>query len=80
MEKLFERLGTENNLFNSFVSKEEMELYLEIQTLIRNVTDGDLQRIEEQIDIVQADEEYIRIGKTEFVLGKRGTRNTKIWQ
>ena len=49
LEKLFERLGTENN---SFVSKEEMELYLEIQTLIRNVTDGDLQRIEEQIDIV----------------------------
>ena len=52
LEKLFERLGTENNLFNSFVSKEEMELYLGIQTLIRNVTDGDLQRIEEQIDIV----------------------------
>lgn len=52
LKKLFERLGTENNLFNSFVSKEEMELYLEIQTLIRNVTDGDLQRIEEQIDIV----------------------------
>lgn len=52
LEKLFERLGTKNNLFNSFVSKEEMELYLEIQTLIRNVTDGDLQRIEEQIDIV----------------------------
>lgn len=53
LEKLFERLGTENNLFNSFVSKEEMELYLEIQTLIRNVTDGDLHRIEEQIDIVE---------------------------
>ena len=52
LEKLFERLGTENNLFNSFVSREEMELYIEIQTLIRNVTDGDLQRIEEQIDIV----------------------------
>ena len=30
-----------------------MELYLEIQTLIRNVTDGDLHRIEEQIDIVE---------------------------
>ena len=53
LEKLFERLGTENNLFNSFVSKEEMELYLEIQTLIRNVTDGDLHRIEEQIGIVE---------------------------
>ena len=25
LEKLFERLGTENNLFNSFVSREEME-------------------------------------------------------
>ena len=53
LEKLFERLGTENNLFNSFVSREEMELYIAIQTLIRNVTDGDLHRIEEQIDIVE---------------------------
>lgn len=53
LEKLFERLGTENNLFNTFVSREEMELYLAIQTLIRNVTDGDLQKIEEQIDIVE---------------------------
>ena len=53
LEKLFERLGTENNLFNSFVSKEEMELYFVTQTLIRNVTDGDLHRIEEQIDIVE---------------------------
>lgn len=53
LEKLFGRLGTENNLFNSFVSREEMELYIAIQTLIRNVTDGDLHRIEEQIDIVE---------------------------
>ena len=53
LEKLFERLGTENNLFNSFVSREEMKLYTEIQTLIRNVTDGDLAKIEEQIDIVE---------------------------
>lgn len=53
LEKLFERLGTENNLFNTFVSREEMELYLAIQTLIRNVTDGDVPKIEEQIDIVE---------------------------
>ena len=53
LEKLFERLGTENNLFNSFVSREEMELYIAIQTLIRNVTDGDLHRIEEQIAAVE---------------------------
>ena len=53
LEKLFERLGTENNLFNSFVSREEMELYIAIQTLIRNVTDGDLHRTEEQIARVE---------------------------
>ena len=28
LEKLFERLGTENNLFNTFVNREEMELYM----------------------------------------------------
>ena len=48
LEKLFERLGTENNLFNSFVSREEMELYSAIQTLIRNVTDAEIDKIEEQ--------------------------------
>lgn len=53
LEKLFERLGTENNLFNSFVSREEMELYIEIQTLIRNVTDEDIEKIEEQINVVE---------------------------
>ena len=37
LEKLFERLGTENNLFNSFVSREDMELYSAIQELIRNI-------------------------------------------
>lgn len=39
LEKLFERLGTENNLFNSFVSREEMELYSAIQSLIRDIND-----------------------------------------
>lgn len=53
MEKLFERLGTENNLFNSFVSREEMELYSEIQTLIRDITDEDVARLEKQIDVVE---------------------------
>lgn len=53
LEKLFERLGTENNLFNSFVSREEMELYSEIQTLIRDITDEDVARLEKQIDVVE---------------------------
>ena len=45
MEKLFERLGTENNLFNSFVSREEMELYSAIQSLIRDITDEDVEKL-----------------------------------
>ncbi len=53
LEKLFERLGTENNLFDSFVSREEMELYSEIQTLIRDITDEDITRLERQIAIVE---------------------------
>lgn len=54
LEKLFERLGTENNLFNSFVSREEMELYSAIQELIRNITDKDVHKIEEQVDVVES--------------------------
>lgn len=53
LEKLFERLGTENNLFNSFVSREEMELYSAIQELIRNVTDAEIDKIHKQILIVE---------------------------
>ena len=53
LEKLFERLGTENNLFNSFVSREEMELYSAIQELVRNITDDDVVKIEKQIDVVE---------------------------
>lgn len=53
LEKLFERLGTENNLFNSFVSREDMELYSAIQELIRNITDDDVAKIEAQIEVVE---------------------------
>lgn len=53
LEKLFERLGTENNLFNSFVSREEMELYAAIQELIRNVTDAEIDKIHKQILVVK---------------------------
>lgn len=53
LEKLFERLGTENNLFDSFVSREEMELYSAIQELVRNITDDDVVKIEKQIEVVE---------------------------
>lgn len=49
LEKLLERMGTENNLFNVFVSREEMELYKTVQTITRNITDGDIVELEGQI-------------------------------
>ena len=71
LEKLFERLGTENNLFNSFVSKEEMELYSAIQTLIRNVTDAEIDKIEEMtLDAVQK-------GCRKFIIGIGGSATTE---
>lgn len=83
LEKLFERLGTESDLFNSFVSKEEMELYTEIHTLIRNVTDSDVEKIEEQIGIVErlikSDEELenqcILFAKSKLFFKKYGDSN-----
>lgn len=53
LEKLLERLGVENNLFHVFVSREEMELYETIQTMIRNITDGELDELEKQIKRVE---------------------------
>ena len=50
LEKLLERLGVENNLFNVFVSREEMELYEAVQSMIRNATDGKLAELEQQIE------------------------------
>lgn len=49
LEKLLERLGIENTLFNVFVSREEMELYETVQNTIRNITDGDIENLEQQI-------------------------------
>lgn len=75
LEKLFERLGTENNLFNSFVSREEMELYSAIQTLIRNVTDAEIDKIEEQVVLVEKltkdsyglESQYVLFAKGELI-------------
>lgn len=53
LEKLLERLGTENDLFNMFVSREEMELYETVQTMVRDITDGNLVELELQIDKVE---------------------------
>lgn len=49
LEKLLERMGTENNLFNVFVSREELELYETVQTITRNITDGNLDELESQV-------------------------------
>lgn len=74
LEKLFERLGTENNLFNSFVSREEMELYSAIQTLIRNVTDAEIEKIEEKTGIMQRTQINRKRISTKWTMRIRETR------
>ena len=71
LEKLFERLGTENNLFNSFVSREEMELYSAIQSLIRDITDEDVAKLEEHISIVEISNKRFGIRTSMFIFCKR---------
>lgn len=43
LDKLMERLGMENSVFNVFVSKEEMELYERVQEMVRNMADGNFE-------------------------------------
>lgn len=78
MEKLFERLGTENNLFNSFVSREEMELYSAIQELIRNITDDDVAKIEAQIEVVERlAVKFVRVGASMLIFCQGRTCKTE---
>ena len=46
LDKLMERLGMENSVFNIFVSKEEMELYECVQEMVRNIADGNFEEFE----------------------------------
>lgn len=50
LDKLLERLGMENNVFNNFVNKDEMEFYEAMQLMSRNITDGDVKELEKQIE------------------------------
>lgn len=49
LDKLMERLGYENSVFDMFVSKEDMELYETVQEMVRNIADGDYDELEIQI-------------------------------
>lgn len=75
LEKLLERLGAENNLFNAFVSREEMELYETVQTVTRNITDGDIDGLEKQIhkmeeltqNVSELERQYLIFAKGELL-------------
>ena len=49
LDKLIERLGYENSVFDMFVSKEDMELYETVQEMVRNIADDDYDELEVQI-------------------------------
>lgn len=62
LDKLLERLGTENNVFSTFVSREEMELYEIVQMIARNIADGNVSELEQQIKKM----ERLVVGKKEL--------------
>ena len=71
LDKLMERLGMENSVFNIFVSKEEMELYECVQEMVRNIADGNFEELEKaDSESRRSDKENITPGKTIFILCK----------
>lgn len=80
LDKLMERLGMENSVFNVFVSKEEMELYERVQEMVRNMADGNYEELEYQIQKVedmtrktsQLERQYLYFAKAELLRHKRG--------
>lgn len=82
LEKLLERLGIENNLFNVFVSREEMELYETVQNVTRNITDGDIEELEKQINKMEkltknasgSEHQYLLFAKGELLRQRDGNK------
>lgn len=80
LDKLMERLGMENSVFNVFVSKEEMELYERVQEMVRNMADGNFEELERQIQKVedmtrktsQLERQYLYFAKAELLRHKKG--------
>ena len=87
LDKLMERLGMENNAFNLFVSKEEMELYEAIQQMTRNIVDGDIVELEKQIqkveimlgDAAELERQYLNFAKAEL-LRKKGGKSEEVME
>lgn len=80
LDKLMERLGMENSVFNIFVSKEEMELYECVQEMVRNIADGNFEELEKQIQKVEGltkktshlERQYLYFAKAELLRKKNG--------
>ena len=78
LDKLMERLGMENSVFNIFVSKEEMELYECVQEMVRNIADGNFEELEKQIQKVEGltkktshlERQYLYFAKAELMWNK----------
>lgn len=82
LDKLLERLGTENNVFNVFVSKEEMVFYEAVQELTRRIADGkfdELDKLIQQMDELtkestELERQYLYFAKAEVMWKKQGDR------
>lgn len=87
LDKLLERLGTENNVFNIFVNRNEMELYELLQELARDIADGRVSELEEKVpkleemtkDSSELERQYLYYAKGELAR-KHGASDDEVME
>ena len=78
LDKLLERLGTENNVFNVFASKDEMLFYEAVQEMARSMADDNFDELEKQIqrmeeitkNATELERQYLYFAKAELLWKK----------
>lgn len=86
LDKLLERLGTENNVFNIFISKEDMIFYEAVQEMVRSMADENFEELEKQIHRMEKmtkgaselERQYLYFAKAEL-LWRKGESKEDAW-
>lgn len=84
LDKLLERLGTENTVFNVFVSKDEMVFYEAVQEMVRSLADENFEELDVQIqrmeeltkNSTELERQYLYFAKSELLWRKKENRDT----
>lgn len=82
LDKLLERLGAENNVFNVFISEDEMLFYEAVQEMARSIADGKFDELDKQIqqmdeftkDATELERQYLYFAKAEMLWERQDNR------